>query len=134
MSDLHSAINGPHAPIPVGPLRTILSEVVLKHGVDVDRLLSNSHKPDLARCRQEYCYRALSETTRGGRVIGRVIQRDHSTVCWSAGIYALDNGLPFARGRDITHWKSWQKRGYRTAAVAPKLRSPMGREAAGVPL
>lgn len=125
--------NGLHAPILVGPLRTILSEVAFKHGVDVDRVLSSSHEPDLAKCRQEYCYRALSETTRGGRVIGRVIRRDHSTVSWSAGIYALDNGLPFARGHDITHWRSWQKRGYRTAALAPKLRSPMG-QAAGVPL
>lgn len=119
-------MDGPRAPLLVGPLRTILSEVAFKHGVDIDRLLSRSHAPDLARCRQEYCYRALAETTRDLRMIGRIIRRDHSMVVWSAGVFARDHGLPFARGRDITHWKHWQgrNRAWSHTAHQPELALP----------
>jgi chromosomal replication initiation ATPase DnaA len=68
----------PEAPRPT--VRAIIEDVAREHRVNVDELLSKSHRRPLVHMRWEAMYRARVETGRSYPEIARVFGLDHSTV------------------------------------------------------
>lgn len=61
-------------------LATILQEVALKHGTTIANLRGHRRHAVLVAARFEYYYRAVTETTKSLPIIGKVINKDHSSV------------------------------------------------------
>lgn len=61
-------------------LMDILREVAADHGFKVKQIQSDKRYKSLVRARQDYCWRARNRTQKSLPEIGRVINRDHTTV------------------------------------------------------
>lgn len=68
------------------PMRAIVAEVAEKYGVALGDVISNRRDHAIAIVRQEAMFRCRFETSNSLAAIGRVFDRDHSTV--SHGIRA----------------------------------------------
>lgn len=68
-------------------LLSIFIEVCDKHGVSANEMRGERKHPIYTQARQEFYYRAKKETTRSYPVIGRFINRDHSTVLKGIKVY-----------------------------------------------
>lgn len=76
----------------------ILHEVARKHDLSVLAVMSFGRQRALVKARQEYAYRALEETALPSTTIGRIINRDHTTVLHNANAHCFWNQLPLPRG------------------------------------
>lgn len=61
-------------------LNRLLHQVALDRSVSVDDMRSASRFKDVVEARREFFYRARTETGYSSPVIGRVCNKDHSTV------------------------------------------------------
>lgn len=77
------------------PVRKIADEVCLKHGITFEQFTSRRRTNNLARIRWEACWRARTETTASYPSIGRVFQRDYTTV-----MHGVKKHTEIIRGRD----------------------------------
>lgn len=68
-------------------LRRPLNEIALDHGVSVDELRSAARVREIVAARREFFYRARTETGYSSPVIGRVCNKDHSTVLVGAAAF-----------------------------------------------
>lgn len=64
------------------PLHAILIEICAKHNLTVHELRSERKARPLARARQEFFWRAKLETEASLPGIGRMLNRDHTTVLY----------------------------------------------------
>jgi len=79
-------------------LSRILFQAASAHGLSTTDLISKGRNAKLCAARFEYCYRAAMETTASLPRIGRLIQRDHTTILSAIGRYCDRKGLPYPRG------------------------------------
>lgn len=71
-------------------LESILLRVSYETKIDISSILSPSRLPRIARARQLFCWLARHSARRSFPVIGRMCNRDHSTVlhaCWKVDTY-----------------------------------------------
>lgn len=88
-------------------LHNILCQVALAHSLMPEDLTSHRRTKHLIKARFEFCYRAVTETTASLPQIGRVLNRDHTSILSAAAAYCCRNALPFPRGAD---WLSFKNR------------------------
>lgn len=80
-TELEKAIVRPVSSDDVEPtLASILQEVALKHGTTVGHLKGHRKHKALVAARFEFYYRAVTETTKSMPVIGKAVNKDHSSV------------------------------------------------------
>lgn len=69
-------------------LRRLLHEVALDRAVSVDDMRSATRFKEVVAARREFFYRARKETGYSSPAIGRVCNKDHSTVLVGAAAYS----------------------------------------------
>lgn len=91
--------SGPPIPASLGPVSAlrIIREVAEKHGIDWRVLCGPSQRGAVCRARQEMHFRLYAETKLSYPRIGRMVNRDYSTVCHNVMAYAVKHGLPLPR-------------------------------------
>jgi hypothetical protein len=83
------------------PIHAIFSEVCAKHGFTAELMRGERRNSTLFLARGEFYFRAAAETAASFPIIGRVINRDHTTVIYGAARYAINQNLPAPRGVKI---------------------------------
>jgi PHD/YefM family antitoxin component YafN of YafNO toxin-antitoxin module len=91
-------------------LKKILAEVAQSHGVSINDLLAHRRFHDLVVARQEFCYRAYSETTWSLPRIGGFMGRDHTTILWAIAAHCERKGVPNPRASSLSRLASQRKR------------------------
>jgi hypothetical protein len=79
------------------PFERIKIEVAAKHGLTVAELMGHSHRRGIVAARQEASYRAAAETKLSYPQIGRLLNRDHTTILHGIRRHAERHGLPIPR-------------------------------------
>ena len=79
------------------PLRAkvIVDQVLDQHGVRIEEIRSTYRSYRLREPRQCICYRLLSETRLTSEQVGKMVNRDHTTVIHAARVFAARNQLRF---------------------------------------
>ena len=102
------ADSSPPNPVPSCFLmKAILREVAKKHSLTREQITSRRVQRPLVLARHEFCYRAFTETKASLPQIGRMIERDHTTVIHAIAAHCERNGLTFPKG---AVWQSFTKR------------------------
>lgn len=81
-----------------GPCHRIIAEVSEKHGIPVKDILSERRAWALIPARHEAIYRCVAETSLSLPAIGRVFNRDHTTIGASVMRHHVRTGAPLPRG------------------------------------
>ena len=85
---IYSALNRP-------TMENVLKEVAVRHDFDYHKLRhNNSRSKIVSRARQEFCYLAVKLGRWSTPMIGRFINRDHTTVIHSVNRHCEVHGLP----------------------------------------
>jgi len=80
-----------------GPMRTIMDEVAAQYGVLVDDLRSPARHATFVKPRQEFFFRAASETNASLVQVGEFCIRDHTTVLHGIATHCTRHGLTLPR-------------------------------------
>lgn len=75
-------------------LRSLLRQTARDHHVSAADLKGPTRRRVIVHARQDFCYRAYSQTAQTYPAIGRFINRDHTTVLHAVRAHAKRNGLP----------------------------------------
>jgi hypothetical protein len=91
------------------PLRAILEEVCWAHGFTLSEIRADCRIACVVAARQEFFFRAMSETTYSTPQIARAAGRtDHSTVLHAVAKYCDVRGLTVPRGASTHHFRRRQ--------------------------
>ncbi|MGD9740397.1 MAG: helix-turn-helix domain-containing protein [Parvibaculaceae bacterium] len=117
--------------IPLGACQRIIAEVSEKHDIPVKDILSERRAWALIPARHEAIYRCVAETALSLPAIGRVFNRDHTSIGHAVMRHHVRTGAPLPRGMVwMTGWKvRHPKTGKKDAAKAAPRSLP--RSAAG---
>lgn len=90
-----------------GKCRTIIEEVAAKYGVAVREILSDRRARVLIPPRHEAMFRCVAETHLSLPAIGRVFNRDHTSIGHAVMRHHINTGEPLPRGMD---WKAGRRK------------------------
>lgn len=82
------------------PVHVILNQVALKYDTPVNEIISHRRARFLVKLRHEVMYRAVNETSASLPQIGRILNRDHTTIGDGVMKHCERTGDPLPRGME----------------------------------
>lgn len=93
--------------------RGIIREVAKAHGITAADILSRTRSRTIGAARTEAMYRCVAETEHSLPAIGRVFDRDHTTVGAAVVRHHVKTGQPLPRGMTVAGYEDKRLRGRR---------------------